>query len=29
MNRTIVLLVVGLTGDLVGDATPSLAALAR
>ncbi|HTG50153.1 MAG TPA: alkaline phosphatase family protein, partial [Gemmatimonadales bacterium] len=29
MHRTIVLLVVGLTGDLVGDATPSLAALAR
>src|SRR6185295_3668760 len=29
MHRTIVLLVVGLTGDLVGDATPSLSALAR
>ncbi len=29
MHRTIVLLVVGLTGELVGDATPSLAALAR
>ncbi len=29
MHRTIVLLVVGLTGELVGEATPSLAALAR
>ncbi len=29
MHRTLVLLVVGLTGELVGDATPSLAALAR
>ena len=29
MHRTVVLLVVGLTGELVGEATPSLAALAR
>ena len=29
MHRTVVLLVVGLTGDLVGEATPNLAALAR
>ena len=29
MHRTVVLLVVGLTGDLLGDATPNLRALAR
>ncbi|HEY7138731.1 MAG TPA: alkaline phosphatase family protein [Methylomirabilota bacterium] len=29
MHRTVVLLVVGLTGELLGEATPSLAALAR
>src|SRR6266545_5755670 len=29
MHRTVVLLVVGLTGDLLGDATPNLQALAR
>lgn len=29
MHRTVVLLVVGLTGDLLGDATPNLLALAR
>jgi predicted AlkP superfamily pyrophosphatase or phosphodiesterase len=29
VHRTLVLLVVGLTGELVGEATPSLAALAR
>ena len=29
MHRTVVLLVVGLTGELVGDATPNLVALAR
>ena len=29
MHRTVVLLVVGLTGELVGEATPNLAALAR
>ncbi|HEV8436836.1 MAG TPA: nucleotide pyrophosphatase/phosphodiesterase family protein [Methylomirabilota bacterium] len=29
MHRTVVLIVVGLTGDLLGDATPNLMALAR
>src|SRR5229473_6646619 len=29
MHRTVALIVVGLTGDLLGDATPNLQALAR